>query len=284
MKLPDDPKERNQILVLVGILSLFALYGVYMGANILLIKPHKENEKQIAELTDKLTDADSDVKLMPEMKKLNNQHIMEIREINDAYLLHPRLGSFILPAQEFVEEQANAVNTPIIEVTEIGISEFPAPEPPKPAPGEGGHAHGEAKPVAAPKKEYAFKVYTARVTVDKGLHNMIKLTRQIENANPYICISSVSILPNEESPDTHDMTFDIQWPIWNPNKTTEKILQQLNSPAFLADLEQAGGTHEAPQKTGGEEEKKEKQKPKTPPPPSPEQAQALKDLGVPVDE
>ena len=221
MKLPDDPKERNQLMILIGVFGLAAVYGLYMGVSTLLLKPQKAKEKEISSLTSKLTKADNDIDMMPMLEANNLKHISAIKEISDQCVLHPQLGNFLIPAEQFIRKQEAAAKAIVLEVKEIGINNFPDPEPPA-------RVAGDPAPV---KKQWSFKIYTARVEVGGGFHNAIKLAKQIEAANPFICISSIKMTPEEETPFQHNMTFDVQWPIWNPNRTTAGILEILNSPA-----------------------------------------------------
>ncbi len=272
MKLPDDPKERSQLIVLIGIVGVAAVYGIYMAASSVLMKPQREKQEQIEEITEKLRKANEAVQMMPMSQKNNDNHIAIISEIDSKHILHPRMGkNYLLPAEEFVREQEVVSKSKVISVKEIGISNFPTPDPPK----DTGDAHApKPKP-----KVYAFKIYTVRVEVAEGLHNMIKLIKQIESANPCISISAMDIAPESETPFEHSMSFDIQWPIWNATKTTEKIMQQLKSPAF----------RETIKKTTVSKIKKTKPKTTKPAPAVntvvDAEAQAeLKGLGIPTDE
>jgi hypothetical protein len=272
MKLPDDPKERSQLMVLMGIFGMDAVYGIYMAASSVVMKPQREKQEQIEEITEKLRKANDAIELMPMSQKNNDKHIAIISEIDSKYVLHPRMGkNYLLPAEEFVREQEAASDSKVISVKEIGISEFPTPEPPK--------ATGDAHAPKPKPKVYAFKIYTVRVEVAEGLHNLIKLIKQIESAHPLVSISTINITPEEETPFIHNMSFDIQWPIWNATMTTEKIMGQLNSPTFRGTIKKTTAA------------KTEKTKPKTTKPANAVNtvndaaAQAeLQGLGIPTDE
>lgn len=278
MKLPEDPKERSQILALVGIFGAIALYGIYMGVSVMFLKPEKVRQKKIAELTEKLSKADSDVEMMPILKDNNTRYTQEITRISDEYVLHPQLGNLLIPAEQFIREQEAAAGVTVLEVKEIGINEFPAPEAPPPVKDES----GKTKIQAAPNKDYAFKIYTARVDVANGLHDVIKLVKQIESANPFVCISSINIAPQEETPFQHRISLDVQWPIWNANKSTEKILQLLNSSSFRESIMPPADTKPAPKaKKIGKAKKNDKAAPEADD--SVVNAK-LKELGVNIDE
>ena len=281
MKLPDDPKERTQILVLVGILGLGALYGLYMAANAMVIKPHKDKVKLVEDLRSKLADATDDVKMMPDLEKNNDEHIATITDISDRHVLHPDLGNYLIPAKKFIGKHAADSKTSVIDVKEIGISEFPMPKPPKPVRDESGHA----KPVAAPKKEYAFKIYTARVEIANGYHELLRLIKQIEKSNPYVCITSITVTPSEDNDFAHNMSFDIQWPIWNASvKSTEKIMQQLDSPAFRNTIKKPARTSMAASASAENKPSADEKTAKTETALDASAKNKLKELGVKVDE
>lgn len=225
MKLPEDKKERTQILVLGALMACGALYGVYMAVNVHLLKPHKENLKKIESLTDKIKEADGFIELMPDLKKNSEQFANDIKVISDKYVLHPRLSSYVLPAKDFIMEQARKAKANVIDVKPIGIINLP--DPPIEVSTEPEES-GKRRP-PPPRKQYAFKIFRARVIVDNGLHNMIRLIRTVEQANPFTCITEINITPDPKDPAKHDMYFDIDWPIWNKSPYTEQILEELDT-------------------------------------------------------
>ena len=65
-----------------------------------------------------------------------------------------------------------------------------------------------------PTDEAALKSYNLRVTLNTGVHNLIRFLKGIEEGNPYITLSNLSIGARKEDPANHAISFEIQWPVW----------------------------------------------------------------------
>ena len=53
------------------------------------------------------------------------------------------------------------------------------------------------------------------MTASCGLHELYELLRQLEEANPHLCTSALTVVPRAETPDKHDCMFELQLPIWS---------------------------------------------------------------------
>ncbi len=221
MKLPDDPKERKQLMILGAIMAAGLLFGVFKGADALLLSKKVDAEKKVEELEHKIRKAQKQIKRMNSMDKMNLDLIKEIKTVSSDYILRDQLGSYLLVAQEQMEDAARNSKTTIAPVQEIGIGKMPAPPPQQQF-----SAEGKELPMGPPAT-YALRHYTARITVENGLHDMIRIIKEAERVNPYFCVSGIEIIAQEETPGKHEMTFDAQWPIWDDNENNHMTVDIL---------------------------------------------------------
>lgn len=209
MKLPEDKKERTKILVLIAIGVVVVLYLAIIGVVNPALRKKNERTVRVQELRDDLKKARREISRMPRDRKQNDKTVAKIREVADKYVLRSRLGNFLLGGRETIERHAKNVDVELETVREIGIAEIPQS--------------------GKKKSGNAFKSYTIRVAVNCGFHDLLRLLRQLEKSNPYLCVSSVGITERSGTPAKHTVSFDVQWPIWADNEMASKLEQQLNS-------------------------------------------------------
>jgi hypothetical protein len=209
MRLPEDPKEKLKILVLVAIGAVAVLYTLVT----VVVKPFMtrkaENTESIAKLQEQLTDAQRDLNRMWLDRDRNTKVLRSLVELsNDKdYLLHPRLGNYELGAREYVEAAARRVGVELEAVREIGLIQLPQ-DP-------------------AIKEPRSLKTYNLRISVQTGLQHLIALLGAIENGNPYLCVSGVSIDTQPANPARHQISFELQWPVWTDPLMAQDLERRL---------------------------------------------------------
>ena len=197
MKLPADPKERAKILVLIGIGTAAVLFTLVS----LVIKPllaHKaEYAKETAELKDRIDAAQRDWNRMLKDRDRNTDVLEGIVKnvIKTGYILQPRLGNYELGAREYVERIAQAQGLTLESAHEIGITQIPT------APGQ--------------NQEPTFRCYNMRIVLFTGLPELVRLLEALQAGNPYVCVTGIAVVPRKEDPARHQVSFELQWPIWS---------------------------------------------------------------------
>lgn len=211
MKLPTDPKERNQILVLIGLVAAGVCVGIFFGFKSL--STSKDNlGRQIEEIESTLSKADAKIKRMAVDEVDNAAAVKEILEIADKYVLSPRLGNYQLPAREILEGYAEELGLEMDPVRGLGESTVPS------------------------ATKGTFGAYTARVSLYCGMHDLIKFIHKLESDNPYLCITGVQITERRDTnKDKAQVSFEVQWPIWNDLEMKTKLQDQMKEAAGSAD-------------------------------------------------
>lgn len=229
MRLPQDKKERIKILVIALMVLVAALNGTFM----FVIKPMRAKQKaateRIIELDNQLRTARAQIARVLAEREINIGVIRDIIEITDVkgYVLRARLGNFLLSATEAMEECAKRIDVPLAAVREVGVSSVPkAPE--------------------APGDNY-FNSYNVRVNLECGLHDLVRLLREIETSSPYLCVSNLGIVSQSGTPGVHDASFDVQWPIWVDANAADGLRRQLEEAEGLTAAPETGGQTAGPE-------------------------------------
>lgn len=204
--MPTTKKERIQILILVAAVGLAVLFaGFHLGIRPLFAKKAFYKER-IQELTENILKAENKVDRMRVDARDNREALQTIRAETDRYVLRATIGeNYLLGVDEMMQRYARAASVSINPTREVGISDVP---------------HNSARAI-----RNALKAYTAQVSFRGGYDDMLRLLREIETNSPYVCVSAISIAPQPE-PEVHDITLDIQWPVWAEKGMAEKLKNQ----------------------------------------------------------
>ena len=205
MKLPQEKSERIKLYALFGVGAAFVLYlgGMYAIRPLQNVK--QERREKIAARRADLSKARTVIKLVSRSRLMNADIVREIMSLTERnrYVLRARLGNYLLGASELLEEQAAAAGIELKSVTEVGISDPPVGADQVPS--------------------SAFRIYTARVETQCGLHALRELIHGIETSNPLVAIAALTVNSNPAQAAIHDVRFDVQWPIWRNPEHPDKI-------------------------------------------------------------
>ena len=209
MKLPEDKTKRMQVLGL----SVGVVVGVIWGLVAGVIGPLKRNAgerlERIEQLHRDLRIAEAEIHQMAEDRDTNS-NLIERAKSEDVYILHSRLGNFLLSATEAIDAYARAASVDIDTITEVGTSILPERQ--------GQQSAG------------ALNVYSVNVKLRAGLHDVLRLLETANRENPYVAVSSLEIFARAGSPARHDMTLILQWPIWNDSDRAPDLARFLSVP------------------------------------------------------
>lgn len=216
MKLPDDKKERNKILVLSGIGACAVLYGIYAG----VIQPYSNKKKgmaaRIEQLTEDVRRAHAEIDQMDKDRNANTEAIRTIYEESERFFLKPKLGgNYRLSAMDVITEYAIKAN---VDVKPESIREM----------GQGDVLGGRNQ----------VRSYSANITLYCSYNDLVRFLRTIGEENPYIFVTGLSISAREGSITEHSCSIDVQWPIWADRETPDKLREKVGT------AEPEGGSRE----------------------------------------
>ncbi len=211
-QLPDDKKERKKVVLVICIFSLIVLYAIIMFGFIPYRARVRMHRDRLAELEDKLWQAERDIRQIPQTQKRNIEAINHILDVSgSAYILRPRLGNYLLVAESFLEEIAQQAGIRIYDIRE-------ASSPPPPS-------QGDSTATDTP----ALWPYTVSFRTTVGIHDLMQFIHSLQNANPYLTLINVSITAGSDNgPAKHVVNASVQWPVWKdhekPNQLTAERL------------------------------------------------------------
>lgn len=210
MKLPDDPKERNQYIIL-GVIVLAAVGYVLVQ---FVIKPgiakRKLRAATIIELQDKIENAERTTGRIRADRDNALSMAKKVLEIADQYVLTPTLGgNFLLGAQDIIEKNARDAGVTLDAIRQSGEAKMPKS--------------------ANRKQPNAFGSYTVTIQFSGSLNALAKFLQEVEDSNPYISVTSLTINPQANDPENHAFSLQVSWPIWERDNVRKDLLKQVES-------------------------------------------------------
>ena len=195
MRLPATKKERIQVFVLIGIGLIAVIYALVQ----LTVSPFLASKQKLRDelLTKKtaLEKAERELKFAPTIKEEFNSVATQMDRIIADNVLRPILGSYLVGVTEFLEQQARATNIRLDEVQEIGIREPPRPK-----------NTGSAAPIY-------FKSYSVQVSARGSFEQVTAFIMKLSKLNRYLCVSDIRITGQSDTPESHRLNMQIEWPI-----------------------------------------------------------------------
>ncbi len=223
MKLPENKKERVQYLILFGIVGIAVLYlGISAGIAPML-RYKKETRARIEQLNEDVRKAEQKIRnIQPDSAK-NIEVLAQICDETDAFILRSELATAVAAnyfdvAKAKVERIAFNAQVALESISEAGLSEIPQN--------------------SARTTRNILRSYGIRISLKGGYKELIRLLRELEASNPYLCVSTITINgQGAAEPEIHRISLEVQWPIWADETTPNSLKQQ------LADTRKAGGSH-----------------------------------------
>lgn len=208
MKLPEQKKERMQVLVLIFIGAAGVLFAIVQLGITPFLRGRAERIQRLAELNDAIADAELEITRMDRDRQQNREVVLQIQEFTDRHVLRRRLGNLLLGATEVIETHATLMSRASVDsIREVGVADLPV----------------------AKKKvsDSTFRLYTVRVTMQAGIHDIVRFVRSLEIDNPCVCVSSIGIETRPADMARHLVTMEIQWPVWANPALPSELLEQL---------------------------------------------------------
>jgi hypothetical protein len=216
MKLPANKKTRTQMFLLAALLAAAALWGLWIGVAAPLRRTGRMRQGRIVTLRTDIQTAERRVRQMAADEEANAELIARIAS-EDAYVLHSRLGNYLLSATEAIDAVAREAAVDIEAITEVGVS---------------------VRPEKTDQKVVrALNLYTANVKLRAGLHDLVRLLETASAANPYLAVTGVEIAARPATPGRHEISLALQWPIWNDADGAPQLARTLSVPPAIPDGE-----------------------------------------------
>jgi hypothetical protein len=194
MKLPEDKKQRVQVIILICMGIVAALYVVLHAGIIPVTKGLENRKKKLSIVEDKIEKANRDIMQTKRHKARNAELESELANASMAHLLQHEVGNFLLPAAHHIQK--------LVEESGIGKHSVRGMGP------------LQLRQWNKRKNERTVMSYSVRVTVECAYSNLVLFADRMLADNPYVSFSGLSISAQKTHPEKHKMVFDIRWPIW----------------------------------------------------------------------
>lgn len=211
MKLPDDPKQRMQVFILIGIGAAILLSLLYFMVTTPVIDARRRALDRLETVRHNLDQANAELARMPRYKNERDLVFHQIREISSNHILHPVFGTYILGVRELIERTAAETAFQIEALRQVGIAGMPI------KPGEG--------------NEPFFNTYSVQVSGSAPYESLVLFLRRLEEGNPFIAVSGLTVATQPDKPESHAISMTIQWPVW-VDENIEPKEEDLDAPAL----------------------------------------------------
>ena len=209
MKLPEDRKDRIQVLALIAIGVIGVTYIVWMFGVAPLREQVNSTRVRVAELKDKIANATRAIKVADRKQRENLNVVSNVALVTSKYVLEDEVGNFLLPAKALISGYANRSGLMMTEIQAQGFVPIP-------------QAEAEADP-------RTFKKYLVTVNARGVYSNVVKMLSVIEAHNPYVSIAGLRVGARRDDPLAHEISFQIAWPVWADRELQQSFLDSLNA-------------------------------------------------------
>jgi len=209
MKMPKG-KERIQVIVLAVII----LSGVVFAGIRFVLKPlqksRRDTAKKIAKINDEIKQINRSLKTLPVLQQKNRETRTELIRLRQAYIPIPIYGTYEIGIRERMRQYGKLAGLDLSQ-----NSEGPRGTLPK----------GARKQSAITG---AFRTYNLRLSLSCSLAEVLRLLRTMQQDNPYLSVSAISITARDDNREKHSVGLTIWWPIWANEKKAPGALEEGN--------------------------------------------------------
>ena len=207
MRLPENKESRQKVLAVIALGVIGVAYGIWIGVYEPMRRGRDEAKVKIIQLEEDLQMARVQIERTGATKKELQEVSRNLVGYSEKQMLQPRLGNYLLQAREILTESGRAAGVHNFTVTELGLVGLPLP----------------------PKKTnevLSVRAYSARVVAECGTDDLVEWLRLLEEGNPLIAVSHITLSALPESVQKHAARFEVQWPVWIDPTMRERVVQQ----------------------------------------------------------
>ena len=185
-------KEQKQYVFLGVLVGGIALYSLVTFVLAPIKKNWQESRSKIKELAAQLDEAERLVKSRKKLMASLNESQEKMKTTIPGFL--PDIANPLSWATLTMYAHARKVGMDIQSVAEIGAPAILVNQ--------------------ASNDERLFGAYAVRIETVCSFKVLKEFLQAIENSNPYVCVSALSISAKRDDPETHTVHISIEWPAW----------------------------------------------------------------------
>lgn len=194
---------RQMQYVILGVLMAGGvLFAVINFIVVPIVTEWKVNLNKTREIQVKLESDRGVIKTRSDVQQQLTEMQGKIRRFS-GHIPLPVLGNFLLGMDESIRACVSDLDVTISQVANQDILEL---------------------------ENTGFRVYRVRVTALAGLGSLICLFQNLQDSNPLLSISGLTIYPGKDNPEMHDVSFTASWLVWvDPEKRPAFLLKEQSS-------------------------------------------------------
>jgi len=200
--------EQKKKVVLVALLSVMGLYAVFAFVVTPLVQAHRRRANELAAIQDKLERADRALNREDHMR---TELLTVTEELKLAAAQHiPPVNNPLSWVAKRVYRSARRVGVDIESVADLGTAHVP-------------WERHEAI-------QRAFVPYRVRIVTQCGFNELLRLVEALETDNPFLSVSEMSIVAQENDLERHRVRFTVEWPYWGDPAEAEELTRVKEGP------------------------------------------------------
>lgn len=193
MNFADLKKEHKQALALVAMWIIGGVFALYHFVLMPFLKEKGQSKGELETLTTQIKKAEVAMEGESKVRTEFALSLKELERVMDLYIVP--IDNPLSWVTEKAYGYARNVDVDITSVSEIG-----------------GVSPGWDRLV---KSERTFKPYAVRIALAAtGYADLLKLIGEMESDNPYLCVTGIAILGNDQYVTKHQITLLVEWPMW----------------------------------------------------------------------
>lgn len=205
MNLPQDRKQRIQVLVLIGMGVVVLLILLAQFALVPILDSRQKLTETREGYRERMDKAQRELKASAQIQSEFDEVMQQLKAIAADYLLHPILGSYLVGVTEAMEPHARATGFTIEDIQERGVQALRL----------------RAKEITGLRP---YNAYSFQISGQGSYAEIMAFLKSIEIKNPYVSITELKIVAQPDNPSRHRASLRIEWPIAVENALETAVL------------------------------------------------------------
>lgn len=185
-------KEKKQLLVLIAIWTVGAATLTYYFVLAPFLERRGRSSKELDELNQNIQKARLAVQEEPRVRKEHEQAMADLRRAMSEYIAPPE--SPLSWVSEKVYSLARTVGVNIRSITPQRVADTTWD--------------------ALIKEGRYLRPYAVQITMECSYDNLREFVRALEESNPYLALTGITVLGQDQNVMRHAVTLRVEWPMW----------------------------------------------------------------------
>jgi hypothetical protein len=190
--MPTLKKERLQLLLLIGMWLLGGLIALYFFVLAPFLAKRGKSSSELTGLRENIQKARLAIQDESRIREEYDLAIGEIQQAVEQYIVPP--DSSLSWVTEKVYATARAVGVEVRGVTPVRMPDVAWD--------------------GLVKAGRFLRPYAVQITSECSYAKLMALVHAFETGNPFLCITGINVLGQEQNVTRHQVTLQVEWPMW----------------------------------------------------------------------